>query len=445
MRRGSHPWLGFSLTCLMLAATTSVADAQPWLSDRKLAQGSGLRVGDLELHPGISAEGGYTNNVYYAEENELGSAVLRIAPHLYLSTLGEERGGEDEGQTPGMLRFRGGLSANMQHYFADGAPSTDFGADADLSLTIAPERPVSLILTERFNRSFKPFNDPVGEPGEEVTESPDYVRYSEVAGAKVLFQTGGGLLQAGLGYRFGYSWYEDESFDDNDNLTHTAVLNAAWEFLPKTAIFYDASFAHQNYTQNDEAPSSPSQTALFDGNVVNSRIGLNGAITSRIAATIAAGYAVGFFDGGDEFEGLTLNAEARYTPSEISEIGLGFERAYTPAYQGNFVLRNQGYGRLRLFFGGAFVLATKLAIEFLEFGVDPVQGPREDTRYSADVSGEYRFVDWLALTAQFSALVDDTDFVSRVEVPGTGGSSIVIEDPAKFTAFEAWLGLRAFF
>jgi len=445
MRRGSHPWLGLSLTCLMLAATASVASAQPWLSDRKLAEGSGLRLGDLELHPGLSAEGGYTNNVYYAEDDEVGSAILRVAPHLFLSTLGTERSGEDQGEVPGMLKFRGGLSANLQHYFADLAPETDFGADADLNLQIAPERPVSLILSENFNRSFRPFNDPVGQPDGGGSDAPNYARYTEVAGAKVLFQTGGGLLQAGLGYRFGYSWYEDDSFADNDNLTHTVVLNGAWEFLPKTAIFYDASFSHHNYTENDEPPSNPTSPELFDSNQIGSRIGINGAITSRIGATAAVGYAVGFFDGGDEFEGLTLNAEVRFTPSPISELGLGFERAYSSAYQGNFVLRNQGYARLRFFFGGAFVLASKLAIELLDFGVDPLQGERSDTRYSADISGEYRFVDWLALTAQFSALIDDTDFVSRIELPVEDGDPIVFEDPAKFTEFEAWLGLRAFF
>jgi hypothetical protein len=223
------------------------------------------------------------------------------------------------------------------------------------------------------------------------------------------------------------------------------VLNAAWEFLPKTAIFYDASFSHQNYTENDEPPSNPTSPELFDSNQIASRIGVNGAITSRIGATAAVGYAVGFFDGGDEFEGLTLNAEVRFTPSPISELGLGFERAYSSAYQGNFVLRNQGYARIRFFFGGAFVLASKLAIELLDFGVDPLQGERSDTRYSADISGEYRFVDWLALTAQFSALIDDTDFVSRIELPVEDGDPIVFEDPAEFTEFEAWLGLRAFF
>jgi hypothetical protein len=66
---------------------------------------------------------------------------------------------------------------------------------------------------------------------------------------------------------------------------------------------------------------------------------------------------------------------------------------------------------------------------------------RSDIRYSADVSGEYRFVDWLALTAQVSALIDDTDFVA-VAITADGDR---LEDPAKFNAFEAWIGLRAFY
>jgi hypothetical protein len=44
-------------------------------------------------------------------------------------------------------------------------------------------------------------------------------------------------------------------------------------------------------------------------------------------------------------------------------------------------------------------------------------------------------VDWFAVTAQAGLLVDDTTFVYRVEN---------FVDPAKFTAVELWLGVRAF-
>ena len=64
---GHHPWLVFCLTGFILATATS-AQAQQWLSDRKRAEGSGLRVGDLEIHPGLGAEFGYTSNAYNAEK-----------------------------------------------------------------------------------------------------------------------------------------------------------------------------------------------------------------------------------------------------------------------------------------------------------------------------------------------------------------------------------------
>jgi hypothetical protein len=463
MRGGRHhPWLLVALLSSLFAtatATTTTAEAQSWLSDRKRAEGGGIRVGDLELHPGLGAEVGYISNVYNAEDGEeLGSAVMRIAPHLFLSTLTGERSGGDEGGTPGFIRFKGGLSASLQHYFAEATPDTDFGTDVNLELTLAPERPVSFTITEYFNRSFRPFADPVSTPGPgdepeivdpvEAAPTTDFARYQETIGGQLNGQTSGGLLQGSLGYRFTYSWFEDEAYSSNDYLNHTVNLSGAWEFLPKTALFYDSSYLHQNYTNNDGASFDEARAQLADNDQIFSRIGINGAITSRISATLAVGYGVGFFGDGNDFEGLTLNAEGRWQPSEISEWGIGYERAFTSAYQGNFALRNQVYSRLRFFFGGAFVVANKLAVEFLDFGPDPLQSdePRSDVRYSGTLSGEYRFVDWLAVTAELSALIDDTDFVARTEFEDReSGDDLVFLDPAEFTTFEAWLGVRAFY
>lgn len=449
MRRGGHhPWLVFSLTGFILA-TASATQAQTWLSDRKRAEGSGIRVGDLEIHPGIGAEFGYISNVYNAEPGaELPSTALRVAPHIFLSTLSEQRleEGAAGAPKPGFLKFKGGLSASILHYFAEDTPGTDFGTDLNLQLTIAPERPFSVSLLENFNRTDKPFSDPATDPNQadvanQVAPDTDFARYTQVAGVRLQAQTRGGLLQGGLGYRMKYDWYVDDAFATNNNLTHSVDLTGAWEFLPKTALFYEATYSHQDYTENDDEDSSTSQR-LLDNDQLNARLGFNGAITARISATLAAGYGVGFF-GGNDYEGVVLNAEGRWTPSEVSEWALGYERAFQSAYEGNFVLRNNIYTRLRFFFGGAFVVASKLAVEFLDFGPNPAQMNRErsDIRYSADVSGEYRMVDWLALTVQGSAIIDDTDFVA-VAMNADGDT---LEDPAKFNAFEAWIGLRAFY
>src|SRR5450432_1616003 len=57
--------------CLTLAATVLLGAIslearaqQPWLSDRRYGEGIGVRVGNLELHPGIAAEAGYDSNYF---------------------------------------------------------------------------------------------------------------------------------------------------------------------------------------------------------------------------------------------------------------------------------------------------------------------------------------------------------------------------------------------
>jgi hypothetical protein len=427
MRTRHHPWLTFAIFCVMLASVSSVS-AQAWLSDRKRAEGSGIRVGDLELHPGIVK----------------GSAAFRVAPHLFLSTLGAERSGADTGTyTPGWVRFVGGLSAAYQHYFIDSAHDA-LNTDANLDFTLAPERPVGLKLTEVFSRTALPFSDSVS-PAPGAVARPDFTRYTETAGAQLLLQTSGGLLKAGLGYRFGDSWFDDIGFRVNNNMTHTGTLTASWEFLPKTALFYDASFAYQNYSRDSNmVQGQPAFTRLYDNTQLSTRVGLNGAITSRLGATIAAGYAAGFFRGGDDYEGLIGSIEGRFTPSEISEIALVGDRTFLTAYQGNYQERNRVYARMRLLVGRAFLIGARLGVEFLKFGFDEFQGNRNDRRYFGELSGEYRFISWLALTTQFNMLIDDTTFAFKSPTPANGGTPGP-DNPAKFKAFEAWLGLRAFY
>jgi hypothetical protein len=436
-----HSWLTLTILFGVLAGSSS-ARAQSWLSDRQRAEGRGLRVGDLELHPGIGAEVGYYSNPFYSDQPS-GSFALRVAPHLFVSTIGPERRGGDEAESkPGLVAFQGGLSASLQHYFLY-AVRDSVGTNLDLALTLAPERPVSLRLIESLNRSAIPFSDANLPPSlTDTVRAPDYTHYAENAGIELHFQTNGGLLKGAVGYRFGYVWFDDFGFEINNNLTHTATLSGSWEFLPKTALFYEGSFFRQNYPNaGDQNFESIAFTRLVTSDQVTSRIGLNGAITSRFGATVAIGYGAGFYDDHNDYEGLIGNAEVRFTPTAESEVALNFDRSFLPSYLGNFQERNRVYARARWLFAGTFLVTARAGIEFLKFGVDPIQGARSDRRYFGDLSGEYRFIDWLAATMQLGLLVDDTNFVFKTN---DNMNTIRATDPAKFTAFEAWIGLRAF-
>lgn len=448
--RHCHSSFAFLLVTLALGAS-STAYAQAWLSDRDRAEGSGIRIGNVELHPGIGAEVGYLSNVYNADKNPDSTPALRLAPHLMLSTLSEERlsgGDTDAPPQPGFVEFRGGLSGSLLHYFSTLPQSlTVIGTSAEFELTLAPKRPVSFAITESFTRTAQPFTES-GLPAGSTADPPSYARDLENIGGKFIFSTPGGLLTGGLGYRFSYDYFEESAFQTNNSMTHSVGIDGNWEFLPKTAIFYEGSYSRQGYTTQSASDQRTLTTdamgvvnetgAVSDNHQVSSRVGLNGAITPHIGATLGAGYTVVFSDYLNDVEGPSVNAELRYFPSEQTEIALGYDRAITSAFQGGGLTRDRIATRARVMFGGAAMLNAKAGVEFLKFGKDPSQSDiaRSDRRYFGDVSGEYRFVDWLAVTGQGGVVVDDTDFVF---VSSSG------RDPAKYTSFEAWLGLRAFY
>jgi hypothetical protein len=432
----------------VLVASSSSAHAQAWLSDRKRAEGRGIRVGDFELHPGVGVEGGIHSNPFYSDRPKA-SGVLRISPHLFFSTLSGERlaAGDTQSPTPGWLALNGGLAGTFQHYFQY-AVRDAVNLDLNGAATLAPERPVSLSLTQVLRRSALPFSDTQLPPDARSRfRAADYTNYLENAGLQLNFRTNGGLLRGGLGYNFGYIWFNDVNFKFNNNITHSATLNLGWEFLPKTALFYDATFKHQTFTKLDDTVlRNMAVNRLVNNDVITSRIGINGAITSRIGATVAVGYTAGFYDEGDEPEGVIGSVEGRFTPTNLTEAALTFDRGFLPSYQGNYQDRTRIMGRFRWLFAGALLVTAQAGVEFLTFGFDAIQRKtRDDRRYIGDLSGEYRFTDWLALTGQFSMLIDDTDFVFTLDNNATNPANrTVVMDPARFSAYEAWIGVRAF-
>jgi len=75
--------------CAQLTATPH--SAAQWLPDRAYTEGPGIRVGDLELHPGVAVRGGYNTNIYLQPDTALsparGTPILAVTPHLNLTTL----------------------------------------------------------------------------------------------------------------------------------------------------------------------------------------------------------------------------------------------------------------------------------------------------------------------------------------------------------------------
>jgi hypothetical protein len=429
--RFSFPWLPVAIATL-LWVTASSAFAQQWLSSTERAAGRGLRAGDFDFHPGIGSEVGYDSNVFLSETPE-SSGVLRVAPHLIVQT----RQNDAPDAEPAKVSLKAGVNAALKHYFAF-TDSTGIGLGQDLKLVLQPSSVFGFEVFDEFLRSIDPFTDPAdsGATGASA-QAVDYARNQLGVGARLQLSTPGQLLRGGVGYRADLDRFDDQAFQGNDSTAHTILADTSWEFLPKTAVFWNGTFKFHGYDDPALAPD----TDRNDSRIIDSKLGLNGALTERIGFTISGGYGAGFFDGASDYDSVIAQLEARWRMRETLLLALGYDREYQPSFQGNSVRMDRVKARFQMLLAARIVLAARAEFSFLSFGRDNTAADptRDDKHLLANLSGEYRMLEWLAVTGELGYIQNFTDYVSTTTV-----GTMTFDDPAKYKRFDAWLGLRAF-
>ncbi|HEY4106848.1 MAG TPA: hypothetical protein VGM44_23265, partial [Polyangiaceae bacterium] len=191
---------------------------QPWLADRRYGEGIGVRVGNLELHPGISGEVGYDSNYFLrAKDDAIGPVIsayrLRVTPSISLATLGQERQLGISPAGPAPLQFRAGAYASYNELIAaDSRYSTQVSdqrhldAGGDLNLNVFPAGRVGADAYLNAIHVVQPSNDTDTENA--------FDRDSLRVGAGATWRPGGGLFSWRLGYELLYSFFEDDPYKD---------------------------------------------------------------------------------------------------------------------------------------------------------------------------------------------------------------------------------------
>lgn len=441
------------LVSLALTGGATRAYAQGWLADRSRTEGPGIRLGDFELHPGIGVELGYDSNLYYTNDDAMlpipprrDSAILRVTPHFYVSTIGAQRHREGEAsedqQTQPDVTFRAGINASYYEYFND-ERRRNLSLDGSFALNILPGRTVSFSITDQFSRSIRPFA--------ENTFETSTARDQNRAGVDVTFSTTGNVFQVRAGYRFGLDYFEGERFRYGNTFQHRVELQETFRFLPQTAIVHETSVEYRDYF---EPRRTTDPVAVFDGTLVQSRIGLNGAITPEVSLLGMFGYAAGFFDSNlpgydQDYESVVAQAQLGWQIQENMRLGVGYMRSFNPSFVGNYASSDRGYANFNMMIGGSFLLGLDAGVAYLDFGqiVDPSGAPvgssteRTDVRVDASLFGEYRFTDWLGVSGTVTYVGDFTDFRYDVATSPT----MTITDPAGYHKLELWLGVRVFY
>ena len=429
------------LAVLVVGVAPASAQAQGWLEDRARTEGPGIRVGDLELHPGVGVEIGYDSNVFYEDEIPQGSAILRGTAHLLVSTLSLER--LEEGAAQGgqeSVRFRGGLSISGYHFFIDRAKD-NVGGDLNLDLTINPHGTFTFRIYENFGRAIRPFTDSGG-----MSDDITYGRNQNVAGAEVSIRSRADILKLRAGYELGYEFFDDDVFDYVDNLSHRIGLDASFRFFPNTAIVNANLLEFQTYPNSGDEPAS----LVTNSTRYTSSVGINGAFTNTLSATILGGYSVGFYSNGDDYESIVARVEGRWQPQQDARLALGYERRFRPSFVGNFFREDKGYFTAQTLLGGAFLLGFETSAALYNSGVvlapdamTPLgtQAEREGVRVEAKLFAEYRLTNWLGVNTSLRYIADFTDY----QYGDPGGAGALPDPAAAYQKFEAWLGVRAFY
>jgi hypothetical protein len=317
---------------------------------------------------------------------------------------------------------------------------------ANMKLDLFPKSRVGVDTYADFLRIVQPSND--GD-----TENA-FNRDSLRVGAGITWRPGGGLFSWRAGYELGYNYFEDTNFRLYDNFQHTVSLKGRWRFLPRTSFLYEGQYTWVQYA------ASKSEA---NGNLMRSRIGVNGLVTNHFGFLGMVGWGASFYDANgpipaQQFDSITGQAEVRWyiTPQQstdatgvmgLSSVALGYTRDFANSYLGDFYQRDRGYLDFSYMLGGLAVIDLQGGVSNLAFPATSFPGGSgqrnpafSEQRVDAQLFGEYRFSDEWGVNTTIRYDQNFSDTLLNL-VPNAAKNE---KDDLRFARWQAFLGVRWF-
>jgi hypothetical protein len=364
---------------------------------------TGIQVAEgVLLHVGAGAEAGYDSNVFYSNTAEVSSPIIRT------SLFGEMTNATRTGATTRMtFDLRAGVT--YRRYQSDDVVSTN---GQDFKNAWMPTAGVALSAGGgQFGFGIADTFARLEDPPYDQSQGP-ITRYNNQASAEGRWAPGGGRLTGTLRYTnmldIFQGFYDYASADYN-----YFMLDAAWKWLPKTAIFVNVQQGYVFYlndtqaTMNNKGSSYPLQATA----------GLRGLLTEKTSALLQLGYTNGFYSGGSTggFLGSTYaEASLSVRPTMLSRVVLGFRHDFTNAVIAAFSYNESVYAsyvqqianRLALDLSGRYVHRN--------YGgafVDPGQMAtgRTDDFFQGGVTLDYFMRNWAYVGVAYSVLSNSSN------------------------------------
>jgi hypothetical protein len=228
-------------------------------------------------------------------------------------------------------------------------------------------------------------------------------------------------------------------------------------------LIYDATIGFVSYTNPNEALAA----GLVSSTPVRARIGFNGLITDRFAATALVGWGASFYSdtlaAQPQYDSVIGQAELKWFLSAspgvaaasdlglaLSSIAVGYTRDFANSYLGNFYGTDRGYLKFSYFFAGRAIVTLEGGVGAIEYptiiwgnqgGMQDGQVRHSaftDIRADATLFSEYRFSDTFGLNGTLRYTAN----FSNADIPDTEGGPGFYD--MSWKRFEAYIGVRWF-
>jgi hypothetical protein len=199
-------------------------------------------------------------------------------------------------------------------------------------------------------------------------------------------------------------------------LTNTLMLDVAWKWLPKTAVFVNVQQSFVTYL--NKAAANANQ--IFDSYPLYVTAGLRGLLTEKTSAVLTLGYVNGFYSNGVSTSGflgstyLDLAFTARLT--QLSRAVLGFRHDFINAVISNFAYEETAYASYVQQIAGRLALDLSGRYAYLSYQGqtgDVTQQGRVDNFIQAGATLDYFLRNWAYLGAGYALLVTQSNIASN--------------------------------
>ncbi len=376
---------------------------------------TGIQIADgVLLHAGLGVEAGYDTNVFYAPTNLVGSSIFRFMPYAEITNATRT------GLASTALVFDARAGLQYRHYGNSEVSSQyadSWNPNAGLTLSFGGAQ-FGFGVADVFARvEDAPYANPGNiDPATGVPQgAPPIQRTNNQASVEGRWSPGGGRLTATLRFINMVNIYDDNgmgSYNYANAMTNTLMLDVAWKWLPKTAIFLNIQQSFVDYLNN---------TAAVNASLANSYPlfvtgGLRGLLTEKTSAIFTVGYVNAFYSNGTSTSGflgstyLDLAFTARLT--QLSRAVVGFRHDFVNAVISNFAYQETAYASYVQQIAGRLALDLSGRYQYLSYQgqtSDPNQvtssgGNRVDNFFQLGVTLDYFLRNWAYLGVGYSLL-----------------------------------------